>query len=89
MGRFSNLTLGKGKSITIGDEEFNISPLTGKYLGLFMEIGDGKNKDAMREIILATLQQTDASITKDDINELPLKELTKIMEAVMEVNELT
>lgn len=88
MGRFANLTLGKGKEITIGDETFEIKPLTGKHLGLFMELGDGKNNKAMYELILASLQQTDSSIKKEDIEELPLGVLTKVMEAIMDVNEL-
>lgn len=89
MGRFSKLTLGKGKSITIGDETFEIKPLTGKYLGIFMELGKGNDKESMVQLILASLQTADDSITMEDINELPLGVLTTIMETVMDVNELT
>lgn len=88
MGRFSKLTQGKGKTIKIGEEEFEIKPLTGKYLGLFMELGDGKNKGAMTELIVASLQESDDTITKSDIEELPINVLTTIMETIMEVNEL-
>lgn len=89
MGRFSRLLQAKGKDIMIGEETFNIKPLTGKYLGLFMEMGDSKNKDsASKELILASLKQTDETITMEDVNEIPLKDMVKIIEVISEVNEL-
>lgn len=88
MGRFGNLTQGKGKDITIGGETFEIKPLTGKYMGLFAELGDGKNKEAMLELITVSMQTADETIKKEDILELPLSELTKLMEVITEVNEL-
>jgi hypothetical protein len=90
MGRFSNLTLGKGKEVTIGDEKFEIKPLTGKHMGLFMELGDEKTKnEAANKLILYSLKEADNTITDEDVNELPLNELSKLMEVILEVNELT
>lgn len=88
MGKFSNLLENKGKEIKIGDEVYIIRPLTGKYLGLFMELSQGKQENATYELILASLKQTDQSITLEDVQELPLNTLTKIMEVIAEVNEL-
>lgn len=89
MGRFSNLTQGKGKTVHIGEYAFEIKPLTGEHLGLLMEMGDGKNTDAMKELIYIVLKKADNTITKEDVNEIPLKQLTELMESIMEVNELT
>lgn len=88
MGRFSRLLQKKGKDVKIGDETFNIKPLTGKYLGLFMEMGDDNKSDASKNLILASLQQTDETITMADIDELPLGILTELIKVITEVNEL-
>lgn len=88
MGRFTRLLQAKGKDITLGDETFNIKPLTGKYLGLFMEMGDDKKSDASKALILASLQQTDGTITMDDVDSIPLKHCLKIIKVITEVNEL-
>lgn len=91
MGRFARLTSGKGKSVEIDGEKFELTPLTGKYLGLFMELGDKQNhnKDAMIKLITASFGAKHPEITQDDVEELPLGVLTKVMEVVMEINELT
>ena len=88
MGRFSRLLQAKGKDIMIGDEKFTIKPLTGKYLGLFMEVDDSKKEDATYNLILVSLQQTDETLTIDDVKELPLNYITDIMKTITEVNEL-
>ena len=90
MGKFSRLLQAKGKDIVIGDETYNIKPLSAKYLGLFMdESGKDKNNEATLNMILVSLQQTDAELTLDDVKELPLKMVTDIVEVIMEVNELS
>ena len=89
MGRFKKLLEGKGKDIKIGDETFTIYPLTGKHMGIIMELGDKeKRSNAMIELIVETLKQSDSNITRDDINELPANVLTEIIKTIMEVNEL-
>jgi len=89
MGRFSKLLQNKGKEIKIGEEVFIIKPLTGEYLGTFMEMGDNKN-GIINELILTSLNQAkpDEPITMEDIKELPLGILTKLMETITEINEL-
>lgn len=89
MGRFSKLLEGKGKDIKIGDEVFTIKPLSGKHIGLILELGDeNKKAEALKHIILYSLQQTDPTITLEDIDELPASIINKIMEIIMNVNEL-
>jgi hypothetical protein len=88
MGRFSRLLQAKGKDIKIGDEVFNIKPLTGKYLGLFAGIDENKQDEATFNMILASLRQTDESITLEDVKELPMGVISKIMEVISEVNEI-
>lgn len=89
MGRFSRLTQAKGKEVVIGDEKFTIKPLSGKYMGLFMDM-DGstdKKSKALYELVLISLQQTEPELTIEDIDELPLKIVMKVFEIIMEVNE--
>ena len=89
MGRFKKLLEGKGKDIKIGDETFTIYPLTGKHMGIIMNLGDKeKRNNAMIELIVESLRQSDPNITRDDINELPANILTEIIKTIMEVNEL-
>lgn len=89
MGKFSRLLQAKGKDVEIDGEVFNIKPLGGKYMGLFlgMDNSDEKKTKAIYELVLISLQQTDESITAEDINELPLKYIMDIFQAIMEVNE--
>ena len=79
----------KGKDIVIGDETYNIKPLSAQYLGLFMDENKGKQNEATLNMILVSLQQTDAELTLDDVKELPLKMVTDIVEVIMDVNELS
>jgi hypothetical protein len=89
MGKFTHLTIGKSKEVKLGDVVYTIRPLTARYLSVFMSLNDAEDKAAsMRALILASLQQTDATITLADIDEIPIKEMATIMEAVMDVNEM-
>ena len=88
MGKFSRLLQAKGKDVTIGDEVYNIKPLTAKYIGLFMDVDKEKQDEATFEMVAISLQQTDSEITIDDVKELPLKILNELIEVIMEVNEL-
>lgn len=90
MGRFSRLLQAKGKDVDIDGEVFNIKPLSAKYLGLLMEGSDDKAKQtkAMFELITVSLQQSDSNITQEDILEMPIQYINKIMNIILEVNEL-
>ena len=88
MGRFSKLLQNTGKEFVIGEEKFMIKPLTGKHLGLFMNVKESEKDKASMNMILVTLQQTDKTITLEDIGELPFGTITKLMEVITEVNEL-
>jgi hypothetical protein len=88
MGRFSRILQAKGKDVTIGDEVFTIKPLNGDSLGLFIGIDDSDQEDATFNMILISLQQTDKSITLEDVKELPLGIITELVEVISTVNEL-
>jgi hypothetical protein len=89
MGKFTHLTIGKSKEVKIGDVVYTIRPLTARYLSVFMSLNNADDKvNSMKALILASLQQTDAELTAADVDEIPFKELTDVMEAVMTVNEM-
>lgn len=88
MGRFEYLKDGKSKEVKIGKETFKVKPLNLDSLGYFTD-KNLSEADRAFNIVLKTLQQTDESITMDDVKELPIKVFNDVMEAVMEVNELT
>ena len=88
MGRFDKLLLGKGKDVMIGDEKFNIKPLSSGYMGLLGE-GDKKQQtENLFEIVRVSLAQTDPTITLDDVKSLPLNIFNDLVETILDVNEL-
>lgn len=88
MGRFSKLLEEKGKDITIGDETFHIKALPGSYFGKLGETTPEKQAEVMMDMVTASLQQSDETITRDEVEELPMKYLKRLIEVVSEVNEL-
>ncbi len=84
--------VGKGKEIEIGGIHIDIKPLTVSSLPLLMQVGDESNKEiqakAMSEIITLTLKDSVSDATDEEINKISLEHLTKLMEAIMEVNQL-
>lgn len=86
MGKF-NYLLGEGKEVKIGNEVYNCKPLSARYMTLFMDMED-KN-EAVYKMVSATLQQTDETITVDDVKDLPLGIFQTISEVILELNDLT
>lgn len=86
MGKFNYLLKGSEK-VKIGDDEFTIKPLTARHLGIFLGDTDNQQETMMR-IILTSLQQTDETITREDIEELPLNIFQEVSEVVLKVNDL-
>jgi len=87
MGRFDNLLKGKEKTITIGEEKFNIKPLNSEHIGLFADL-DGKDKhNTLLKIVLVSLQTADETITLEDVKELPLNITGEILQYALEINE--
>lgn len=84
--------VGKGKEIEIGGIHIDIKPLSVSSLPLLMQMGDESNKEsqakAMGEIISRTLKDSVPDATEEEINNISLEHLTKLMEAIMEVNQL-
>jgi hypothetical protein len=92
MGKF-NYLLGKGKSVYIPDEngkdvEYVIKPLTNRHMDVFTNSKDESESEMINKLVLASLQQTDESLTLDDVKDLPFGLSKNIIEVVMEVNEL-
>lgn len=87
-----NKLVGKGKKFKIGELELEIKPLTVSSLPLLMQIGDDTNKEAqanaMKEVITETLKESVPNATDEEIDKISLEHITKLMEAIMDVNQL-
>ena len=84
--------VGEGKEIKIGEITLDVKPLTVSSLPLLMQIGDESNKEAqaiaMQDVIKKTLKDSVPDCTDEEIDNISLEHLTKLMEAIMEVNQL-
>ena len=89
MGRFDNIISGKGKEVQLGEEVFVIKPLNGEHIGLFLDLDSGDKKQAMLDLVLISLKETDDTITIADVKSLPLKTLTDLVSVIVDVNELS
>ena len=87
-----NKLVGEGKEVKIGDITLDIKPLTVSSLPLLMQIGDEANKEAqaeaMKEVISRTLKDSVPDATDEEIDKISLEHITKLMEVIMEVNQL-
>ncbi len=84
--------VGKGKEIEIGGIHIDIKPLSVSSLPLLMQIGDESDKEAqakaMMEVVSRTLKDGVPDATEEEIQNISLEHITKLMEAIMEVNQL-
>lgn len=84
--------MGKGKEIEISGIHIDIKPLTVSSLPLLMKMSQQENPEvqakAIQEILYKTLKDGIPDCTDKEIDNLPLEHLQKIMEAIMEVNQL-
>ncbi len=87
-----NKLVGEGKEVKIGVITLDIKPLTVSSLPLLMQIGDENNKElqaeAMKEVISRTLKESVPDATDEEIDKISLEHITKLMEIIMEVNQL-
>ena len=87
-----NKLVGEGKEVKMGDITLDIRPLTVSSLPLLMQIGDESNKDgqaeAMTEVIKRTLKDSVPDATDEEIDKISIEHVTKLMEVIMEVNNL-
>lgn len=90
MGRFDDLLQDLGKEIKLGAETFVIRPLRTKYIGLLAGSDNNPEKQTKNIIqaVLISLQQTDPTITLEDVESLPIARLKEIINVMLEVNEL-
>ena len=84
--------MGKGIEIEIGGVHIDIKPMTVSSLPLLMKVGQEGNPEeqaeAMQEILRRTLKDSIPDATDEEIGNISLEHLTKIMEKIMEVNQL-
>ncbi len=78
--------VGKGKEIEIGGIHLDIKPLTVSSLPLLMQIE--KNPEVIKEIFELTLKDAVPDATKEEIENISIEHATKLMEAIMDVNQL-
>lgn len=91
MSKLSKL-MGEGKEVKIGDITLDIKPLTVSSLPLLMKVGQENNPEeqaeAMQEILKRTLKDSIPDATDEEIGKISVEHLTKLMEAIMEVNQV-
>lgn len=85
MGKYDYL-LGKSKTVKIGDDTFEVKQLNARNLSVFMGNKDDANMPL--ELVTVSLQQTDESITYEDVADLPLSIFQDVAEEIMKVNGL-
>ena len=87
-----NQLVGKAKKIKLGDIELDIRPLTVSSMPLLMQVGKEGDPEAqaeaMKEIVSTTLKDSVPEATDDEIGNIPLEHMTKLMEEIMEINKL-
>lgn len=83
---------GKGKELEIEGIHIDVKPLTVNSLPLLMKVSQEENPEAqaeaMQEILKRTLKDSIPDATDEEIGKISVGHLTKIMEAIMEVNQV-
>jgi DNA primase catalytic subunit len=86
MSRLSNL-IGKPKKVKIGDEEFELKPLTVRDMNLMADLADdSKRTNALKQLITKTLKQSIEGVTDEEVNNISMEYFEDLMLAVLEVN---
>ena len=86
MSRLAQLA-GKGKKFKIGGIELEIKPLTVSDMDLMTRLGK-EDATAMKELIAKVLKDSVPDATDDEVDKMSVEHVTKLMEAIMEVNNL-
>jgi len=81
---------GKAKEFEIGEIKLSIKPLSVSDMDLMMKLGkEGEEQAAaMKELLNKVLKESVPNTTDEEINGISLEYLEKIMNAIMEVNQL-
>jgi len=81
--------LGKSKKFNIGGEEIEIRPLAVKHLDVLMKLGDKeKSAEAMKKLILLTLQRSFPEENIETLEEFSIEFLNDLVNAIIEVNNI-
>jgi len=84
-----NKLVGKGKKIQLGEIEIEIKPLTVSSMPLLMQLDNPEQQgEAIKEMISKTIKDSIPDATDEEIGNVPLEHLSKILEALLEVNKL-
>ena len=86
-----NKFLAQPKEIEIEGEKFIVHPLKGKHLHLVIkENNDPVEQEKMAtEIVFNSLSPSEPDITREEVSELPVGLLNKLLLAVMDVSGLS
>ena len=90
MSKLSQLA-GKGKKMKIGEIELEIKPLSVSDMDLMMNLGkEGSQEqiESMRTLVTKVLKDSVPDATDEEIKNVSIEHLQKIMEGIMEVNQL-
>ena len=88
MSRIERL-LAKPKEYDIGGELITFYPMNIKDLPLIVKMSDETKKaEAIGEMIRKSLKRSVPDITEEEIDNLPFEYLQKVIQAIMEVNNL-
>jgi len=78
---------GKGKKVNINGVEIEIEPLKAKDMDLFLDMDrPGKEKEAIKEIIIRSIKTPDEEITPEEIDSISIGNLKLLMEEILELN---
>ena len=82
--------VGKGKKVKIGDIEIEVKPLSVSDMDLMMDLSkEGPEQiAAMKTLINKVLKQAVPDTTDEEIENIAVEHIMKIMEAIMEANNL-
>lgn len=84
-----NQLQGKPKTYKIGEIELELKPLNLDDMGLFDLENPKEQMKATKEIIKKTLKAAVPDATDEEINNIGMNHMEKLMEAIMEVNGLS
>ena len=81
--------IGKGKKIKVGDLDIEIKPLSLSDMDMMVKLGDEKTRsEATKELITKVIKESVPDATEEQIEKIDLKYVSKIMETIIEINQL-
>jgi len=80
--------IGKGKKIKLEGIEIEIKPLSLSDMNVMTKLGNEETRvEATKELITKVLKEAMPSATDEEIENVDLKHINKIMETILELNQ--